>query len=134
MGDVVKDVGGQPTTYRAEYNEKAKEYLARGKSIIQLARYMKVARSTIYKWAKDNEAFSDTLKQGQELSQAHWEDKLEEMMYSKEVNAPLVKLYFANRFKWHDKPEQENPDDSSAAPIKVEIVATDASKPKHTSD
>lgn len=128
IDNVQKNLGGQPTTYLPEYNGKALEFLSTGKSIIQLAKYMGVARSTIYKWAKDNEAFSDTLKRGQDMSQAVWEDKLEEMMYSKEVNAPLVKLYFANRFKWHDKPEQENPDDSNAAPIKVEIIATDASK------
>ena len=30
------------------------------------------------------------------------------MMYSKDVNAPLVKLYFANRFGWSDKSESKN--------------------------
>lgn len=120
--------GGRPTDYLTEHNETALAFLGQGKSIIQLAAHIGVARSTIYEWAKANPEFSDTLKHGQDASQAVWEDKLEEMMYSKEVNAPLVKLYFANRFKWHDKPEQENPDDSNAAPIKVEIIATDASK------
>lgn len=119
---------GRPTKYKPEYNEKALQFLSLGKSIIQLAAHIGVARSTIYLWAKENDTFSDTLKHGQDLSQSVWEDKLEEMMYSKEVNAPLVKLYFANRFKWHDKPEQENPEDSVATPIKVQIVALDASK------
>ena len=27
------------------------------------------------------------------------------MMFNREVNAPLAKLYFANRFGWHDKQE-----------------------------
>ena len=54
----------------------------------------------------------------QEWSQAHWEDELVNMMYSKEVNAPLVKLYFANRFKWHDRAEVSL-DDEKALPLDI---------------
>jgi len=48
-------------------------------------------------------------------------------MYSKEVNAPLVKLYFANRFGWHDKSEVDNKssDGSMSAPTKIQIVGPD---------
>ena len=109
---------GRPTAYKTEHDQMAYDFLAGGKSIIQLGRELGVARSTIYKWAEVNPSFSDILEVAREHSQAFWEDRLEEMMYSKEVNAPLVKLYFANRFKWHDKPEVDE-DETKAQSLNV---------------
>jgi len=95
----------RPTKYKEEYLELAESYLAKGKSITQLARHLNVSKSTIYKWSDEHSRFSDALNIGREFSQAHWEDKLEEMMYDVKINTPLVKLYFANRFGWSDKSE-----------------------------
>ena len=111
--------GGRPTEYRSDHCERALEYLSQGKSITQLARHFSVNRSTIYQWAKDNEEFSDALETAIEYSQAHWEDELENMMYSKEVNAPLVKLYFANRFRWTDKGEVETEEEKEAPTVNI---------------
>lgn len=96
---------GRPTKYSDEYLRVAEDFLATGKSVTQLARHLNVSKSTVYKWASENKSFSDALSIGREFSQAHWEDKLEQMMYDKEINTPLVKLYFANRFGWSDKSE-----------------------------
>ncbi len=95
------------TKYKPEYVQKAYEYLASGKSIVQLARTLGVCRDTIYVWEKAYPDFKEALKVGRDHSQAHWEDELESMMYNREVNTGLVKLYFANRFKWLDRPEEE---------------------------
>ena len=95
----------RPTKYKEEFLDIAESYLAKGKSVTQLARHLNVSKSTVYKWAEEHKKFSDALSIGKEFSQAHWEDKLESMMYEKEVNTPLVKLYFANRFGWSDKSE-----------------------------
>ena len=111
--------GGRPTKYREEYCALAEETLSAGKSITQLARDMNVSKSTLYLWAEEHKPFSDALSIGREFSQAHWEDRLEEMMYSKEVNAPLVKLYFANRFKWHDKPEKDDEQDGKPQELNI---------------
>jgi hypothetical protein len=43
------------------------------------------------------------------------------MMTDRSVNAPLVKLYFANRFNWTDKSEQ----DIKSEPITINIVRPD---------
>lgn len=110
---------GRPTKYKPEYNELAIKFLSSGKSIIQLGKKIGVGRATLYAWADKHPEFQDTLKLGQEFSQAHWEDQLEGMMYSKDVNAPLVKLYFANRFGWSDKTEQEV---KQKEKLQVEIV------------
>ena len=106
-------IKGRPTKYKEAYLKKTIDFLASGKSITQLARELQVNKSTIYEWANNNPTFSDALDTGREYSQAHWETELESMMYSKEVNAPLVKLYFANRFGWSDKQEVESKGDSS---------------------
>jgi len=99
---------GRPTKYKPEYGDEALELVGRrGKSVAWLARHYEVNRSTIYQWAKDNPAFSDALSRAQEWSEATWEDRVEEMMTSREVNAPLVKLYLANRFGWSDKQSTE---------------------------
>lgn len=108
----------RPTKYKPEYCQVVIDYLSQGKSVTQLARHLKVNKSTIYQWAQDYPAFSDALKDAQEWSQAYWEDELESMMYNKDVNSPLVKLYFANRFKWHDRPATEG-DDEKAQPLSI---------------
>jgi len=94
---------GRPTKYKDEYCQEVVEYLARGKSVTQLSAHLQVSKSTIYLWAEQNTKFSDALLRGQELSEAHWETELVDMMRDRDVNAPLVKLYFANRFGWSDK-------------------------------
>lgn len=127
-----KSKGGRPTKYEERFLEIAEKYLAGGKSVTQLAKHLNVAKSTVYKWAEENKAFSDALELGKEFSQAYWEDELENMMYNKEVNSPLVKLYFANRFGWSDKTETKNDhtsSDGSMTPSKIElVVATNDNK------
>ena len=57
------------------------------------------------------------------MSQAYWEGELVKMMYDKSVNAPCgQKLYFANRFRWHDKPEAEELEDSLPTAINIHFV------------
>jgi len=117
----------RPTKYDDQRAGRLYEALAEGKSVTQFATQEGVARSTVYKWADEHSEFSDALARGQEASQAYWEGELQSMMYSKEVNAPLVKLYFANRFGWHDKSEVDNKssDGSMSAPTKIQIVGPD---------
>lgn len=103
-----KNQGGRPSKYKKEYCAEAVKFLANGKSIIQLSAHIDVCKDTIYEWAKVHAEFSDALTRGKELSQAYWEGELCSMMYNKEVNSPLVKLYFANRFGWSDKVETKN--------------------------
>lgn len=110
---------GRPTKYDPKFVQMAIEYIGeQGKSVTQFARFIRVAKSSIYEWAKEHKDFSDALQLANDWSQAHWEDKLEGMMYSKEVNAPLVKLYFANRFKWTEK-ASEDTEDAAAQPLSI---------------
>lgn len=94
---------GRPTKYKDEYCQETIEFLAQGKSVTQLSAKIGVNKTTIYQWAKDYPEYSNALTRGQELSEAFWETELVDMMRDRDVNAPLVKLYFANRFGWSDK-------------------------------
>lgn len=99
---------GRPTKYKPEYCEMVIEFADKGKSINQFSSFIQVNRSSIYEWAKKHEEFSNALTYAKELCESFWETEIQKMMYSKEVNAPLVKLYMANRFGWSDKSQVEN--------------------------
>lgn len=121
---------GRPTKYSRDQVERVYESLAQGNSVTQFAAQQGVARSTVYKWAEEHEEFSVALSRGQEAGQAYWEGELQKMMYSRDVNAPLVKLYFANRFGWHEG--KENKDEGNAKPANITfqvIEKTDDSDP-----
>lgn len=116
----------RPTKYDESYCDVAIDYVGnKGKSVTQLARHLQVSKSTVYLWAQEHEAFSDALTCARDWSEAYWEDEFVDMMRDKEVNSPLVKLYFANRFKWTDKQEQE--EKQQDASITINLV--DAVKP-----
>jgi transposase-like protein len=122
-------MAGRPTKYDPEYCEQALDFIGeQGKSVTQFAKFLQVSKSTVYLWATEHELFSDALSMAQDWSQAVWEDKLETMMVSKEVNAPLVKLYFANRFRWHDKGEPTEGDESNAQSLNITFDVRDPVK------
>lgn len=106
--------GGRPPKYNRKYCEQVIEYMGeQGKSVTQFAAHIGVVRDTIWRWQKEHKEFSDAFTRASEMSQSYWENELIDMMRDPKTNAPLVKLYFANRFKWHDRPSEE--------PAKVEI-------------
>lgn len=118
---------GRPTKYTDDMPSQLYEALASGDSVTQFAVAIGVNRDTVYAWAETHSEFSDALSRGQEASQAYWEGELRKMMYSKEVNAPLVKLYFANRFNWSDKAEVDNKSsDGSMTPKTITRVVVGA--------
>jgi hypothetical protein len=89
-----------------------------GKSITQLARHLRVSKQSIYNWMDKYPEFLDALKMAQEWGQGYWEDRLEDMMTDRSANAPLVKLYFSNRFGWTDRSDEEK----KSEPITINIV------------
>ena len=60
---------GRPTTYSEDMLQRTKEYLDGGyleksrviPSVVGLARYLDVSRSTLYLWGDDHDEFSDIL-------------------------------------------------------------------------
>lgn len=107
------------------FPERAYTYLSEGHSIVELARELGCTRDAIYKWERDHEVFARALEMGREHSQAYWEGELVTMMYNKDINSPLVKLYFANRFKWHDRPTEEQ-EQKEPQIARIEVVTVGA--------
>ena len=115
---------GRPTKYSPEVGEVVFDLMDDGLSVVQVARKLNVSRSTIYKWAEDNSEFSDTLTRAREASEAFWEDKFVSMMQSRasDSSQSLVKLYFANRFKWSENDQAAESENATPKSIQVEIV------------
>ncbi len=121
---------GRPTKYTDDMPDAVFDALAEGLSVTEFAAQAGVTRSTVYEWAEHHPDFSDALSRGKEASQAYWEKELRGMMYNKDVNAPLVKLYFANRFHWHDKSEVDNKSSDGSMtpkPSTIQLVGPDDS-------
>ena len=115
---------GRPTKYSDKIGELVFSLMDDGLSVVQVARKLNVSRSTIYKWADDNSDFSDTLTRAREASEAFWEDKFVSMMQSRasDSSQSLVKLYFANRFKWSENDQAAESENATPKSIQVEIV------------
>lgn len=122
---------GRPSKYDPSYCDLVLDTVGtKGKSVTQFARDLRVNRSTIYEWQNQHPDFSDALSRAKEWSEATWMDRLEGMMMTRDVNAPLVKLYLANRFGWHDKPEEERarPEEWARAAV-IALKAMDGTVP-----
>lgn len=99
--------GGRPTKYHADIPRLFEEALARGDSIIEFAAATNVCKDTISEWRNVHPEFSAVFTRSKGKSQAFWEKWLKSNLDNPKINAPLVKLYFANRFGWHEKKQIE---------------------------
>jgi transposase-like protein len=119
---------GRPTKYTKEIGALVFDLMDEGLSVVQVARKLNVARSTIYKWAEDNDDFSDTFTRAREAGEAFWEYKFIDMMQSRasDSSQSLIKLYFANRFKWSEG--DNGADQEMATPQSVQVEIVDARK------
>ena len=121
---------GRPTDYKPEYCQIVIEYMGeQGKSLVQLARKLEVCKATIYNWSKEHPEFLDALTRAQEWAEAHWEERFTEFMVDRNANAPLIKLYMANRFRWSER-SAEPESDSGVSPLTITIERKNARKPE----
>jgi hypothetical protein len=117
---------GRPTKYDPEFVEAGYKYAEGGwveckhnhPSVIGFARKLRVARSTIYKWAEEHPEFSDTLE--------HISSEQEFVVLDKaligEYVAPMAKLALHNH-GYSDKVAQDvTSSDGSMKPTVIELV------------
>lgn len=117
---------GRPSKYDPKYCDMAVEFLRDGYSVTALAGKIGVARSTVFKWAEENEEFSDALKTGQALAALFWEDRLRDVAMTGEGNATAAIFGVKNRSReeWRDKHEVDHSStDGSMKPTVIELVA-----------
>ena len=121
---------GRPTIYKPEYCDLMIQMLSEGASFTEFrAAVGGVSRQTLSNWRNQNPEFLDAYSQAEAIGQAYWEKRLRtEIMFDNKANAALVKLYFANRFNWHDKQATDHTSsDGSMKPSVIEIVAPNES-------
>jgi len=99
---------GRPTKYKEEYVELVQSMVGdEGWSVTVFAAHIGVSRECVYNWTREIPRFSDAFTRAQLASEAHWEKRLvNDMMFNREANPQMCKLYLANRFGWSDKEKQ----------------------------
>ena len=113
---------GAPTKYSPELGEVVLNLMDQGKSICQVARHLNVCRKTIYNWMDEHKDFLHTITRGKDYSEAYWETEFQKMMYSRESQPQLVRLYMGNRFGWRENDQAAESDSATPKSIQVEIV------------
>lgn len=109
---------GRPTEYRPEYDDLIVQRANEGACFTEFAAEVGVSRQTLHNWKKAHPSFLDAYTRAEQVGEAHWAKKLRtELMIDNKANAPLVKLYFANRFNWSDKTTNEHTGKDGAALI-----------------
>lgn len=108
---------GRPSEYKEEYCQQADIYLAqnedtlteRGKIKVKLpttdgfARFLGVARSSLYLWEKDHPDFSDALDKIRNEQQ----ERLLNMGLSGDYNSTIAKLVLSANHNMREKSEQD---------------------------
>ena len=99
---------GRPTKYKPEMCETVIELMKEGASQYEVLATLGISEDTFYRWKKENEEFSETIKRGIQLSQAWWERKGRISLDDRQFNSTLWYMNMKNRFKWADKQEVKN--------------------------
>lgn len=124
-----KGPGGRPSSYKPEYCDTAIAFMEDGYSVTALAGHLRVARSTIYKWADEHPEFSDALNIGQSVAALWWEDRLRAVARGDEGNAAAAIFALKNRASddWRDKQEVDHRsrDGSMTPPTVIRITGPD---------
>jgi hypothetical protein len=99
---------GRPTKYKPEMCKTVVELMSEGASQYEVLATLGISEDTFYRWKKENEEFSESIKRGSQLSQAWWEKKGRISLDDRQFNSTLWYMNMKNRFKWADKQEVKN--------------------------
>ena len=142
-----KAKAGQPTSYKSEYAEQARQLCLLGATNPELAAFFKVATSTIDNWIAKKPEFLGALKEGRETADARVGERLYQraMGYShaedkifnnngKALVVPTIKHYPPDttacifwlknrqRDKWRDRLDHEHSGEVKITKIETTIV------------
>jgi len=98
---------GRPTLYTDALCERLLTAMRAGLSVVRFCREEQISRKTFYEWVGKHPALSITFDKAKDECEGFWEKWLVENLDNKNVNSALVKLFFANRFNWHDKTDSK---------------------------
>jgi transcriptional regulator with XRE-family HTH domain len=72
----VRDKGGRPSKYVAQYAHIAGVMAAGGQTLAEIARALDVSLDTLWRWRRENPEFSDALKTAREIATSRVEQSL----------------------------------------------------------
>ncbi|MDW9762160.1 helix-turn-helix domain-containing protein [Sinorhizobium meliloti] len=90
---------GRPSTYDPAYCERVIELGGEGKSQVQIAVALGVARTTMLSWAEQHEEFSTALTRAKEREQDWWETTGQSGLFLDKFNAAVWKKSMEARFR-----------------------------------
>ena len=107
---------GRPTKYDPSMKAIVIELMGQGASKTEVAAKLGISKDTLWAWCDPekptfSQEFSDSIKEGEILSEAWWEqqgrENLVEHFQGPKLNATLWFMNMRNRFKWsNDQPAQ----------------------------
>jgi hypothetical protein len=120
-------VVGRPSKYSQTYCGEVISFLAEGHSLTAFAGEIGVAPSTVKKWAKEIDEFSDAVKRGQAKAVAFWERAVIKLATTGEGNATACIFGLKNRAaeEWADISRTELTG-KDGEPVRLEQVTNDA--------
>ena len=109
---------GRPKKDLTELPEDWKDQIIalgeRGGSDVETRAMLRISKDLWYRWLEEEPEFSETVKEARDLCEAWWVAHGREMATGDGKGMPAVYIFnMKNRFKWRDKPEEEQ--------VKVEI-------------
>lgn len=108
--------------YNQALCEKAREIMARGKSIARLATDLGVCRETIYDWRDKHPEFAKALKAGRDAAQAHWEDIGEEGVLGEIKNFSATTWIFTMKNRFRDDYKEDKKDNPVAEVLMDKLI------------
>jgi 5-methylcytosine-specific restriction endonuclease McrA len=105
--DIVQEIAvGRPTKYDPAIDlPLIIKGMSEGCSIAEVCTIIGISRDTLYKWKDKYPLFSDTIKRGEELSEAWWLANGRTNLENRDFNATLYYMNMKNRHGWSDKQE-----------------------------
>ncbi len=132
MADKEAAKTGRPTKYDPAHCETVLTLMKEGASICEVCLELDISRDTFYRWLKEHEVFSDTVKSGLWFSKGWWEKLGREGADGSKanINPTMWFMNMKNRFgqidpseniQWRDKQDHEHsgPD---GGPMTVNVV------------
>jgi hypothetical protein len=95
----------RPTKYKPSMCKVVIDLMQEGASQQEVLAVLDISNDTFYRWKKENEEFSETIKRGVQLSQGWWERQGRVSLKDREFNYTGWYMNMKNRFKWADKQE-----------------------------
>lgn len=118
---------GRPTKYKPEMCQEVVKFMAQGYSKEATAAFLDISVDTFFRWQKENEEFSEAIKEGSAKSLLFWE-KLGIAGALGKVdgfNASSWIFNMKNRHKWTDRIDNKTELAGSVEVTKVERIIVD---------